>query len=299
MFIWRHHRIYSRAGLSSGTCRLRAVVPVRHDGPVAMTEPDRAKLWDHAGSRCCICKAPVVRTDRGSVPGLLPGRETAIRVSGQATAGLILSGSYLDSYDNSILLCANDEALVQQRRHEFTAEVLVRLKTSHEQWTTRLVSGLGPATVTLRVHVAMFMPSSAPHYFLKATNESYDTAVRLNRIWFATQPDVDVDNPHRRLPTELEPGGLFETWLPLSLVPGGPEVEYLARVELGDGSVIESQPNTDVAPAGAIGGGGRPLTALAESVAAANHIDGRLIQRSGTSLSPRVRRQGRRRTPAG
>ena len=173
---------------------------------MALTEPDRTKLWDRAGSRCSICKAPVVRPDQASSPGLLTGRETPVRVAERPTAaGLILSGRFLDSYDNCILLCTNDEALVQQRRHEFTPEVLARLKASHEQWIARLISGSGPAAVTLRVHVAMFMPSSAPHYFLKATNESRDTAVRLNRIWFATRPEAEVDNPHRQLPTELEP----------------------------------------------------------------------------------------------
>jgi hypothetical protein len=167
-------------------------------------EPDRAKLWDRAGSRCSICKAPV-RPDQASSPGLLIGRETAIRVAERlAAAGLILSGRLLDSYDNCILLCATDQALVEQRRQEFTPEVLARLKASHEQWIARLISGSGPAAVTLRVHVAMFMPSSDRHYFVKATNESRDKAVRLNRIWFATQPEAEVDNPHRQLPAELE-----------------------------------------------------------------------------------------------
>jgi hypothetical protein len=123
------------------------------------------------------------------------------------------------------------------------------------------------------------MPSSPPYYFLKISNQTRST-IQLDRVWFATAPEVAVDNDQRPLPTLLEPGELFETWTLTRQVPATPGIEHLARALLGDGSVVESQPNRNVSPAGLVGGGGQPLTLLAGSVAAINHSGDQLIEKA-------------------
>jgi len=63
-------------------------------------------------------------------------------------------------------------------------------------------------------------------------------------------------------------------------VPPGPDIEFLARLELDNGLVVESRPNIAVAPAGEVGGGGSPLRSLITSVAAMNRRDGHLIDKA-------------------
>jgi TIR domain len=182
------------------------------------------------------------------------------------------------SHDSYVLLCTQDAQLVSERPHDFPPSILVRLKKRQEETATRIAESVGAAAdrVTLRVHTAMFMPSSPPYFFLKIRNESSES-IHLKDVWFATNPIVAVENPQRPLPTVVAPGDLFETWILTELVPLNSRIYFLARAEIEDGVVIESLPNTQVPPAGMIGGGGQPLSVLTDAVAAANHRDGELI----------------------
>ncbi|MEV6927992.1 toll/interleukin-1 receptor domain-containing protein [Dactylosporangium sp. NPDC051485] len=244
---------------------------------MTLNEHDRAELWRLAGSRCSICKHPVVATADG--PGR-PAHEHPIR---GAIGSLIVTGGYLDSHHNHILLCAEDARTVRERQAMFPAEVLSRLKREHEQWTDRVFRG-GPVAgddvrVTVLVHTAMFAPTSPPYYFIKITNEHPAVPVRIDRVWFDTEPPAPVDNDARPLPAEIQPGELFETWILKRDVPDTPGAEFLARAQVHDGPVLTSRPNGAVSPAGQVGGGGRPLSALRDAVAEANRVGGRIVEK--------------------
>lgn len=110
------------------------------------------------------------------------------------------------------------------------------------------------------VHVAYFENSSAPKYFLKVVNDSMEKQVVIDEIWFETEPRRRLSNPERPLPTAVDPCDTFETWLGVYELPPDPKIAWKARIELSDGSVVSSEPNRDVAPAGVVGGGGTPLS---------------------------------------
>jgi hypothetical protein len=207
------------------------------------------------------------------------GCEMPIVDPAQRAAGeLVLLPGFLDSYDNHVLLCAHDGGLVRKRRADFTPGRLKQLKAAHEAEQAARADGAVGSAVSLLIHTAVFMPSSAPYYFLKIVNLTR-SAVQLDRVWFATTPQVTVENGQRPLPTLLEPGELFETWTLTRQVPATPGIEYLARAQLGDGPVIGSQPNRNISPAGLVGGGGQPLTLLTERVAAINRTGDQLIEK--------------------
>jgi TIR domain len=248
---------------------------------MTLSETDRRKLWDRAGGRCSICKRALAIGAAPSHQGKVAGCEVRMSDPQQNTTdGLVLPGGFLDSYESYILLCVHDGRLVQERRMEFTRTRLIQLKTAHEtEWAVAGSAGdRATGTVSLLVHTAVFLPSSPLHYFLKIWNQT-QSAVRVDRVWFATTPEVSIQNDQRQLPAVLEAGELFETWTLTREVPETPRVEYLARALLGDGSVLKSQPNRNVSPAGLVGGGGQPLTVLADSVASINHSGDQLIEK--------------------
>ncbi len=236
---------------------------------MALRDVDRAKLWDLADGRCAIGKERLARPGLPVEPGDRPAVEHRIRSS--SAGDFFLPEGFLDGYENYVLLCEADHQVVEQLSESYTPARLLRLKSAHE---ARPAGG-----VTLTVHQAVFQGSTVPQHFLKVRNWDRDAAIQLNRIWFATDPEVVVDNGDRPLPTLIEAGDLFETWIPVRWVPAGRDIDYRARAEIDGGAVIESRPNVDVAPAGQVGGGGSPLNSLVRSVAAMNHVEGRLIEK--------------------
>jgi hypothetical protein len=199
------------------------------------------------------------------------GVERPIRVpSESAGGGIVLTQRFFQSYDNHILLCTDDNAVVLQRGAEFTPATLDWLKHKHEERPDI------PASLT--VHTAVFLPASEPYYFLKVRNWSRDP-VQLNRVWFATDPPAEIENVARPLPTSIEPGDLFETWIPTRLVPPAPNIDFAARALFDDGLLLSSEPNSSMAPSGVVGGAGRPLASFIEAVAALNHAGGKLVSK--------------------
>jgi len=132
--------------------------------------------------------------------------------------------------------------------------------------------------VTLTVHQAVFFNSTVPHHFLKVRNWT-DEPIQLNRLWFASDPPVDVVPMARPLPTVIGPGDLFESWIPTHAVAATVDIDFLGRAEFANGLTVESVPNQAVAPGGIVGGMGTPLDALVESVADLNHHNGQLIRK--------------------
>jgi len=259
-------------------------MPAVRNNVVTLREVDRRRLWERAGNQCSIFKRALVREGAPPEEGAVVGREYPIRDFRQTTANaLILSPQFLDGYDNYVLLCADDTRIVRERHQEFNPGTLAALKLSHENSVVRITGAAresqSSVSVSLLVHTAVFLPTSPPYYFLKITNESHSSTVQLDRVWFATNPELVVDNRQRPLPALLAPGDMFETWQLVDDVAASPNIAYLARAQLGDDTIIESRPNTNVSPAGRVGGGGRPLTSLIKSVAAMNHDRGQLIEK--------------------
>jgi hypothetical protein len=235
---------------------------------MALRDADRDKLWDLAYGRCAIGKERLIRPGFPAEGGAVPAVEFRIR---QKIGDLILPDGFLDGYENYVLLCEADSEVARELSEKFTPAKLLQLKASHEN---RPVEG-----VTLTLHQAVFGGSTNPLYFLKVTNFNRHP-IQLNRLWFATDPQVTVNNADRPLPTRIAPGELFETWIPVRSVPPRHDIAYLARADVEGIPAVDSQPHVDVAPAGQVGGGGSPLTSLVRSVAAMNHEDGRLIEKA-------------------
>ncbi|GAB3901927.1 toll/interleukin-1 receptor domain-containing protein [Kibdelosporangium lantanae] len=237
-----------------------------------MRREELDKLWQLAGGRCAVCRKKLVR----DLSSPNQGHAHPIRLRAAAD-GLIISAGFFDSYDNRILLCRDDVAAVDELRQRYTTDRLVSLKAAQEDVARLSTDDIGTA-ITFLAHMAFFAPGGPAYYFLKVANEG-STTVQLDHVWFATNPEVIVDNRQRPLPTRLDPGDLFETWYPVHAVPSDPHILELARVQLGDGSVLKSRENTGVLPAGNPGGGGKPLSSLIRSVAAINHDGARLIDK--------------------
>jgi hypothetical protein len=216
--------------------------------------PRRELLWDLSGKRCAICHRSLVRRGEPAGPDQLPGIEWLITNATPPT----------DGYSDFVLLCQPDAVTVETNAEHFPEGELRRLKEEVEQlFASRLAASSGAAggpAVRLLVHVAVFIGSAIPFYFLKVLNDSLTEPIRINDVWFETNPITRVINPQRRLPAMLESGDTFETWIAVQRVPEAENILCLARVRLGDGSVIQSLPNTAFAPAGLVGGGGLPLS---------------------------------------
>lgn len=224
---------------------------------MSRSEDSRRALWECAGHQCAICHADVY-PKASAEPQQLVGIEFVIdeRNPGEP-----------DAAGDAVLLCVNDAMTVTQNRDAFTGDRLRQLKAALERIQLRRLRIDEPgATRSDRVrvlcHVASFSGNPNSFVFVKVANDSLTLPVVIDEIWFATDPVVTIQNINRPLPTSLAPRELFETWQPLSDLPLRPDILELVRVRLADGTVATSRVNTDVAPAGMVGGPGSPLSRL-------------------------------------
>jgi TIR domain len=217
---------------------------------------DSDLLWILSGSRCAICQRTVIRAGRPVGPDQLPGVEFA----------LDRHGTKPTKYSDSILLCQVDAAMVAENPDGFPDSELRRLKANIERLHSRRIAesfpGDGSPQVRLLAHIAVFIGSQTPFYFLKVVNDSLVNPVQIEKIWFDVGMMLEINNPQRPLPVILGAGDTFETWMPTAEVPAQADILTRARVRLGDGSIVESTANTTYAPAGIVGGGGAPLSEI-------------------------------------
>ena len=90
-------------------------------------------------------------------------------------------------------------------------------------------------------------------YFINVWNASPVRSVGVTHVWIATAPETPVMT--RQPPALLAPDAQWETWIEVDQLPeGANDVEYLARVKLTNGSVVESVPREDVPAAGYVPG---------------------------------------------
>jgi TIR domain len=216
----------------------------------------RDRLWSLSGQRCAICHRSLSKPGEHAGPDQFPAVEWPIAHE----------PSPADGYNDAVLLCQMDAATVTMFPERFPDRELRRLKGQVEHLFAQRVSGSslagGSARVRLLAHIAGFIGSQVPFFFLKVVNDSLKAPVRINQVWFDTEPATHVNNPDRLLPTMLGPGETFETWIRVQDVPPAPDVLTRARVSLGDGSIVASIQNTTFAPTGMVSGGGIPLSEI-------------------------------------
>jgi len=120
---------------------------------VSITNKTRKILWGRSGSRCALCRNQLVvgatSVDNESVVG-----DECHIVSGQSNGPrheLDLPKNDIDSYENLILLCRVHHKMVDDQTETYTADVLRRMKSNHEQWVSeKLTDKETPAPVRLR-----------------------------------------------------------------------------------------------------------------------------------------------------
>ena len=104
---------------------------------MSVSTHDRKVLWAKSGGHCAKCRCPLVRL-AGSPgdPHAVLGEECHIvsPVTGGPRSAEPLDQAMLDRYENLILLCPSDHALVDKAVAEFPAQRLREMKVAHESW---------------------------------------------------------------------------------------------------------------------------------------------------------------------
>ncbi|MHC2185271.1 hypothetical protein ACVLV4_000909 [Rathayibacter agropyri] len=100
---------------------------------MTITTQTRKLLWSRAHDMCALCKKPLTEFENGS--GLVLGEEAHIvgrRASGPR--GLDGDRADIDSFDNLILLCADDHKRIDSLPQAYTVAWLRQKKSEHETW---------------------------------------------------------------------------------------------------------------------------------------------------------------------
>ena len=111
--------------------------------------------------------------------------------------------------------------------------------------------------VRFTVHLAAFVGSDRPAYFLNVVNLSESREIEITHVWFASDPPVAAVRADRPLPRRLKPDEAWETWVYADVLPptAHATAHYLARLRLSTGRVVESRPNDSAPPTGHVPGG--------------------------------------------
>lgn len=95
----------------------------------------RKILWSKSGNRCAICKKQLVQKIPSVNGDFIVGEECHIISSKElGPRGNVKRIQDFDTYDNLILLCANDHKLIDEFPETFTVEIINNVKTNHENW---------------------------------------------------------------------------------------------------------------------------------------------------------------------
>lgn len=103
---------------------------------MAISGKDRKILWGRSGSRCAICRRPLVAAKTTQDAEAVVGDEAhiAAQSDGGPRFGDLPDSVDVDAYDNLILLCRVDHKTVDDQPRHFTAAKLRLIKQSHEAW---------------------------------------------------------------------------------------------------------------------------------------------------------------------
>ncbi len=118
---------------------------------MTVSDRDRKMLWALARNQCAICKIELVRAARGGSAPLVVGEECHIASPrGNVPRGTSdLLGAAPDSYENLILLCPSDHAVIDKAEEQYPPERLRRIKAEHEAWVKTSPNAI-PAPLKIR-----------------------------------------------------------------------------------------------------------------------------------------------------
>lgn len=95
----------------------------------------RKILWSKSGNRCAICKKQLVQKLPTVNNDFIVGEECHIISSKElGPRGNVKRLDDYDTYENFILLCANDHKLIDEFPETFTVDIINNIKTNHENW---------------------------------------------------------------------------------------------------------------------------------------------------------------------
>ena len=100
-----------------------------------ITERTRKILWAKSGNRCLLCRIELIQEIENEAKNLVIGMECHIISSKKnGPRGMEKYDGDFNSYENLMLLCANDHKRVDDLTEIYTAEKLKLFKTIHENW---------------------------------------------------------------------------------------------------------------------------------------------------------------------
>ncbi|MFW5713989.1 MAG: HNH endonuclease, partial [Brevefilum sp.] len=96
----------------------------------------RKILWARSGNLCAICGKELISSATNLDPEAVIGDECHInaRNSGGPRYDSSLSESYIDSYDNLILLCKVHHKIIDDQPNSYPSAGLKIIKRRHEKW---------------------------------------------------------------------------------------------------------------------------------------------------------------------
>jgi hypothetical protein len=173
---------------------------------MAIKAETRKRLWGRSGNRCAKCRAELVRSDEGGLPGALVGEEAHIIARSPGGARYEpLDPKARDGYDNLILLCANDHSEVDAQPSRHTVASLRTMKRRHELWVkSRLhapTSDDGPTLATVMrsgndlwplISRAFGWQLGMPEGLTEEEEDLIDSALQTITDWCDISTDVEL-----------------------------------------------------------------------------------------------------------
>jgi hypothetical protein len=102
---------------------------------MGITDKTRKALWAKSGNRCLLCRIELVQETAGVTDTLIIGEECHIvSAKGKGPRGEFEFSGDFDSYENLILLCANDHKRIDELTEIYTVDKLRLFKGIHETW---------------------------------------------------------------------------------------------------------------------------------------------------------------------
>jgi hypothetical protein len=108
---------------------------------MGLSNPDRKMLWARAGNRCSyrhgdeVCNELLVSQDGATLVN--NGEECHIVGEKPGAARYVDDYADRDTYSNRIVMCRNHHKLIDDNEDVYTAEVLQKMKASHEDAIAR------------------------------------------------------------------------------------------------------------------------------------------------------------------
>lgn len=101
---------------------------------MAINDKTRKKLWAKSGNRCSLCGIELVQNSNLAETSIIFGEECHIIASKENGPRGRAEYDDLDSYNNLILLCANDHKRIDELIDFYTIEKIRLIKKNHEEW---------------------------------------------------------------------------------------------------------------------------------------------------------------------